>query len=259
MKPQNHQYNHPDRKNLRRELRTHGTAAEASLWSLLKRRQVANALFRRQFSIGPYVMDFYCPAARLCVELDGAEHFAPDGESDDMRRDEYLLAEHGIRTLRFENGMVFTQPENVIAAIREALAERLQSRAPSSLGGRGGEGMQSHTPSFFGDGGCGEMQSHTPSPLRGTPPTLGGELPVHGNPAPALSGEASQLRESASNLEGESHAHTAKGRKSPFRNSSPNLGEVAEGRRSTETWEETTKSPEAYHTPPSPLGAEANE
>ena len=102
-------------------MRTHGTAAEASLWLLLKGRQVGGALFRRQYSVGPYVLDFYCPAARLCVELDGAAHFTPDGMFNDCRKEEYLFSNYNIRTLRFENQSIFTQPELVVEAIRLAL------------------------------------------------------------------------------------------------------------------------------------------
>ena len=94
---------------------------------LLKRRQVDGVLFRRQFGVGPYVLDFYCPAARLCVELDGAGHSTPDGEFNDERRDTYLFEKYGIRTLRFENGMVFRQPENVVETIRQALREGTDS------------------------------------------------------------------------------------------------------------------------------------
>lgn len=227
MEPNENPYNHPGRKALRRELRTSGTSAEASLWSMLKNRQVDGARFRRQYSVGPYVLDFYCASARLCVELDGAEHFAPEGQFNDGRRDEYLLAEHDIRTLRFENGMVFTQPENVIAAIRQALAERLGAHASSSLRGRG----------------RGERQSHTPSPLRGTPPTLGGELAPHGN--------------LVSDLEGETHEYGAQRCKFPLRNSSPKVGEVDAER--TEGYYTPPASPGNAPTPPSPLGAEAKE
>ena len=120
----NRSYNNPQQKSIRRELRTHGTPAEARLWSLLKRRQVEGALFRRQYSVDTYILDFYCPAARLCIELDGVGHYSPDGIFNDGQREEYLFAKHGIRTLRFENREIFEQPELVIEAIRQALREQ---------------------------------------------------------------------------------------------------------------------------------------
>ncbi|MEM9997829.1 MAG: endonuclease domain-containing protein [Bacteroidota bacterium] len=104
---------------LRRHLRTHGTAAEAVLWTRLKNRQVAGRRFRRQHSFGPYVVDFYCPAERLAIELDGAPHFTPDGHARDAARDQHLAAA-GVRVLRFENRIVFAHPEAVLATIRAA-------------------------------------------------------------------------------------------------------------------------------------------
>ncbi|WP_300699177.1 endonuclease domain-containing protein [Bacteroides sp.] len=119
----NKEVNRYDVKPLRRELRTHGTPAEATLWRMLKAGQVSGCKFRRQYSVGAYVLDFYCPAARLAVELDGAPHFTPDGARHDEQRTRYLEQVAGIRVLRFENRMVFEQPENVLRHIEEALGE----------------------------------------------------------------------------------------------------------------------------------------
>lgn len=58
-------------KYLRKTLRNNGTPAEGKLWSILKNKQVENLTFRRQFSIGKYILDFYCPTLRLAIELDG--------------------------------------------------------------------------------------------------------------------------------------------------------------------------------------------
>jgi hypothetical protein len=115
-------HNAKGQREIRRELRHHGTAAEGALWLLLKGRQLAGLRWRRQFSVGMYILDFYCPAAHLGVELDGADHFTPDGEYNDERRMEYLWVEHGIRVLHFENKLIFEQPENVLETIRLALS-----------------------------------------------------------------------------------------------------------------------------------------
>ena len=56
----------------RQELRNKGTAAEATLWHGLKGRQIEGMRWRRQFGVGPYILDFYCPQLHLCIELDGA-------------------------------------------------------------------------------------------------------------------------------------------------------------------------------------------
>ena len=62
-------HNLKEQKTIRRTLQTHGTPAEAMLWKMLKGRQMDGAKFRRQFSIGPYILDFYCPECRICIEL----------------------------------------------------------------------------------------------------------------------------------------------------------------------------------------------
>jgi len=73
-------------KENRKKLRNSLTPAEAKLWSLLKGGQIENRKFRRQHSVGPYVLDFYCPSERLCIELDGAAHFTDGGYEYDETR-----------------------------------------------------------------------------------------------------------------------------------------------------------------------------
>lgn len=106
----------------RKVLRTFGTAAEAVLWTALKAKRLDGWRWRRQFSIGGYILDFYCPKAKLCVELDGASHFTPYGLEFDAARTEYLN-QLGIRVLRFENRVLKESPELVIGAIKDALNE----------------------------------------------------------------------------------------------------------------------------------------
>ena len=75
MKVRNNEKNARSLKYIRKDLRSNGTPAEAKLWSLIKNRQVENLKFRRQFSIGNYILDFYCPELKLCIELDGDYHY----------------------------------------------------------------------------------------------------------------------------------------------------------------------------------------
>ena len=70
------------RKSLRKKL----TAAEATLWNLLKGKQLEGRKFRRQHSVGKYILDFYCPSERLAIELDGEHHFTDDGLAYDEKR-----------------------------------------------------------------------------------------------------------------------------------------------------------------------------
>ena len=114
-------HNQLQQKELRRELRINGTIAEATLWQMLKSRQIEGFKFRRQFGIGPYILDFYCPELRLCIELDGQPHFTPEGYEYDLHRTEYLNRFHGIQVMRFENKDVFCYPENVLSEIRHMI------------------------------------------------------------------------------------------------------------------------------------------
>ncbi len=106
-----HTHNLKAKKGLRTYLRTHGTIAEAIMWRMLKSRQIEGARFRRQFSIENYVLDFYCPELRLCIELDGAPHFTEARILQDKCRTKDLLDIHKIQTIRFENKMVLEYPE----------------------------------------------------------------------------------------------------------------------------------------------------
>ncbi len=106
-------------KVTRRPLRTHGTSAEAVLWTRLKGRRLAGFRWRRQVDVGPYVLDFYCPAVRLAVELDEAAHQGPAAQEAGAARARHLAAV-GIRVLRFENRAVVERPDEVLAAILTA-------------------------------------------------------------------------------------------------------------------------------------------
>ena len=97
-------------------MRNHATPAEATLWRHLKGKRLRGRKFRRQHSIGRYVLDFYCPAEKLAVELDGEVHRDPFRARYYDERHAYLR-DHGIRVLRFENRDVFEQPDFVLRAI----------------------------------------------------------------------------------------------------------------------------------------------
>ena len=105
----------------RRHLRSQSTSAEIVLWMHLKRRQLDGYRFRRQYGIGPYILDFCCPAAGLAIELDGAVHDTPSAQIYDAARTAALAAE-GLRVLRFENRRVFEDLEGVLAEIAAACA-----------------------------------------------------------------------------------------------------------------------------------------
>lgn len=101
-------------KALRRSL----TRPEQSLWSLLRRNQLG-LHFRRQHAEGPFILDFFCAAKRLCVEIDGPVH--ADRLEQDARRTRWL-ADHGIRVIRFSTDDVEQRPAAVLRAIAQAAA-----------------------------------------------------------------------------------------------------------------------------------------
>ena len=131
-----------DRLAARRALRRSLTPAEATLWRLLRRRAIDGRRFRRQASVGAHVLDFFCAAESLAIELDGAPHDHDAAAARDRARDD-VLATHGIRTLRFENRLVFEEPEAVVAAIRAAFDEKGKEQGslqplPAGVGVRAG-------------------------------------------------------------------------------------------------------------------------
>lgn len=119
MPPDPHPNNRKPQKATRQHLRTAGTRAEAALWRCLQRRQLGGLKFRRQFGVGPYILDFYCPEAHLAVELDGAIHGSPARREYDDARTRHLEAAD-IRVIRFENREVFERLDIVLAAILAA-------------------------------------------------------------------------------------------------------------------------------------------
>src|SRR5262249_997415 len=96
--------------NLRaRRLRHEMTPAERRLWWRLRRKRLENYRFRRQHPIGRYVVDFFCPSAKLIVELDGGQH----GEEENLYRDRertLWLEARGYRVIRFWNATVMKDP-----------------------------------------------------------------------------------------------------------------------------------------------------
>ena len=115
--------NLPHKKEERRTLRHNLTPAEAVLWNNLKSGQLAGRKFRRQHSIGEFILDFYCPQEKLAVELDGAGHYTTSGNLHDAARTDYLNSV-GIRVLRFENKLIWSALESVLHSIESNFTGR---------------------------------------------------------------------------------------------------------------------------------------
>ena len=113
----------PNLKSFRTELRAHMTPAEARLWTILKKSKLDGRKFRRQHSIGRYILDFYCASEKLAIELDGARHFSGSGAMYDRERS-LFLEEFGVNVIRFENRAVFDEEEWVVDVIRSQFGWR---------------------------------------------------------------------------------------------------------------------------------------
>ena len=113
-------HDRPAFRELRRKLRSEATPAEEELWKHLRKSQLSENKFRRQHGAGMFILDFYCPAARLAIELDGSVHDSDEAKKRDVIRDT-LLAESNIRVIRFRNEDVFNDIDEVLKKIGEAL------------------------------------------------------------------------------------------------------------------------------------------
>jgi len=106
-----------------RALRRRLSPPEARLWVRLRRRQLRGLKFRRQHPIGPYILDFYCPEARLAVEVDGQSHDHPDRIAHDRRRTAWLR-EQSIRVMRLAAESVRVHLDDVLDFIARTAGER---------------------------------------------------------------------------------------------------------------------------------------
>ena len=108
--------NDPALKQRRRELRRNQSDAERALWAKVRNKQFFGMKFFRQYSIGPYILDFYCPTVKLAVELDGGQHNQSDKRESDAARSEYLKAQ-GIDGMRFWNNEVLLDIQSVLSKL----------------------------------------------------------------------------------------------------------------------------------------------
>ncbi|MDT8318231.1 MAG: endonuclease domain-containing protein [bacterium] len=103
-------------KKYSQKLRKDMTDAERKLWSKIRGRQLKGHQFYRQKPIGCFIVDFYCPKAKLVIELDGGQHFSEEGMTKDGQRDSYMEG-LGLRVLRFSDREVFENMRGVLEKI----------------------------------------------------------------------------------------------------------------------------------------------
>src|SRR2546430_1076822 len=112
-------YNKTESKSLRQNLRNHLGLPEVILWNQLKGSKLGKK-FRRQYGIGNYSMDFYCPELRLAIELDGETHNSPDTFEKDKVRQKFI-EEQNIKVVRFLNKDVLSNLQGVLEEIKKHL------------------------------------------------------------------------------------------------------------------------------------------
>jgi very-short-patch-repair endonuclease len=122
-------FNRKNEKEKRRVLRNEPTQAETLLWNLLKNKQVGGYKFRRQYSVEPYIIDFYCPSLKLAIEVDGPIHQVNDQPEYDRERQQYIET-FGIQFLRFTNEEVYRNIDLVLNVIAQTTV--LRSTEPST-------------------------------------------------------------------------------------------------------------------------------
>lgn len=111
-------------------LRRNATNVERTLWQALRNRQLEGFKFRRQATVGPYIVDFLCIEAKLIVELDGGQH---SDDADRLRTD--FLKSQGLSMLRFWNHDVVENFDGVAESIRLALLQKtLTQPSPVNTG-----------------------------------------------------------------------------------------------------------------------------
>jgi len=109
-------------KQYSRQLRENMTDAERHLWAQIRMKQLKGYQFYRQKPIGDYIVDFFCPRAKLVIEVDGSQHFSDEMTEYDRIRNEYLSS-LGLRVLRFTNIDVLTHIKRVVESIIENIEE----------------------------------------------------------------------------------------------------------------------------------------
>jgi very-short-patch-repair endonuclease len=131
-------YNKTSEKDKRQSLRNNMPPAEKLIWARLRGRQVEGCKFRRQYSIGAFVVDFYVPKLKLAIEIDGSSHDGEAAQVYDAERQAFLESK-GTKFLRFTNQQVYEELDAVIESIGLVVCELRKEPLPSPPLGKGRE------------------------------------------------------------------------------------------------------------------------
>ena len=116
----------PKLKENSRSFRTNMTDAEQVLWQRIRRKQIQGVQFYRQKPLSTFVVDFYCPVAKLVIELDGSQHLAEEHQTKDQERDAALTGS-GLRVLRFDNRQILLETDAVLEVIDKIVKDRVRT------------------------------------------------------------------------------------------------------------------------------------
>ena len=112
-------FNDKEHTSLRRTLRKEAPKSERIVWTYLKNKKLGYK-FRHQHGIGRYVVDFYCPALKLIIEIDGISHQGEEKYKDDKRREAFFLSK-GFHIKRYTTDQVFNSIGMVVTDIQRVL------------------------------------------------------------------------------------------------------------------------------------------
>ena len=104
-------------------MRNNATISEKRLWKFIQNSKLEGRKFRRQHSIGNYIVDFYCPSEKLVIEVDGAIHNNPVNQDYDYKRTVYLKS-LGNNVIRFKNEEIRDYIEIVLKKIKMEFVEK---------------------------------------------------------------------------------------------------------------------------------------
>ena len=104
----------------RQSFKKDSTEAENILWANIRNKKFKGHKFKRYYSIDSYIVDFYCPKAKLAIEINGYLHYTEEENEYDRGKEKFLKSV-GIRTLHFTNDDVYLNLDNILDAILKAL------------------------------------------------------------------------------------------------------------------------------------------
>ena len=119
----------PEATAFARDQRAMANEFARDVWQMVRNRRCRGEKFRREYTIGPYTVDFCCVAIKLILEVDGEHHFREQGRQRDRRRDQYL-GDHGFEVLRIRGYEVLRDPLGVRQRIEDAIERRRGAQSP---------------------------------------------------------------------------------------------------------------------------------